>query len=83
MSGKPDEPTSGVIDWQGRLVAQRDLRRVRARAKQVAAARERLRDAILEAHLSGESIRDIAPHAGLSPSRVQELLKEARDQGSP
>jgi hypothetical protein len=38
-----------------------------------------LRDAILAAHDSGESVRDIAPYAGMSPSRVHELLVEARE----
>ena len=59
-------------------MAQRDLRRVATRAQQLERARVELRDAILRAHESGESVRDIAPYAGLSPSRVFELLKEAQ-----
>lgn len=59
-------------------MSQRDLRRVRTRATQLERARAQLRDAILRAHQSGESIRDIAPFAGMSPSRVHELLAEAR-----
>jgi len=58
-------------------LAQKDLRRVRAAARRLEQARAALRDAIRTASLSGESIRDIAPFADLSPSRVQELLKEA------
>ena len=59
-------------------MAQRDLRRVRVAAHRVEAARAVLRDAILQASRSGESVRDIAPYAGLSPSRVYELLREAQ-----
>ena len=61
-------------------MAQRDLRRVASRARRLEQARVELRDAIKRAHESGESVRDIAPHAGLSPSRVFELLKEAEAQ---
>jgi hypothetical protein len=60
-------------------VAQRDLRRVQRLAGRLEDARVQLRDAILAAHDSGESVRDIAPYAGMSPSRVHELLVEARD----
>jgi hypothetical protein len=59
-------------------VAQRDLRKVRSAARAVEKARVRLRDAVHAANKSGESPRDIAPWAGLSPTRVQELLQEAR-----
>jgi DNA-directed RNA polymerase specialized sigma24 family protein len=59
-------------------MAQRDLRRVRQRADKLEQARVALRDAILQASLSGESVRDIAPFAGISPSRVYELLREAQ-----
>jgi hypothetical protein len=59
-------------------MAQKDLRRVQRLAGKVQQARAELRDAILAAHRSGESVRDIAPFAGMSPSRVFELLKEAR-----
>jgi hypothetical protein len=61
-------------------MAQRDLRRVATRAAQLERARVELRDAIRQAHESGESVRDIAPYAGLSPSRVFELLREAQDR---
>jgi DNA-directed RNA polymerase specialized sigma24 family protein len=59
-------------------MAQRDLRRVRRQAEKLERAQAELRDAILQAHRSGESVRDIAPFAGMSPSRVHDLLKEAR-----
>lgn len=60
-------------------MAQRDLRRVQRLAGRLEDARVALREAILAAHDSGESIRDIAPYAGMSPSRVHELLVEARE----
>jgi hypothetical protein len=68
-------------------MAQKDLRRVQRLARKALLAKAELRDAILVAHRAGESIRDIAPFAGMSPSRVYELLKEAkrleRDSGEP
>jgi DNA-directed RNA polymerase specialized sigma24 family protein len=68
-------------------MAQKDLRRVQRVAAKMARAKQELRDAILAAYKSGESVRDIAPFAGVSPSRVHELLKEAqrleRDGGEP
>ena len=63
-------------------MAQRDLRRIQRLAARLEQARVELRDAILAAHDSGESIRDIAPYAGMSPSRVHELLAEARQAAS-
>jgi hypothetical protein len=60
-------------------VAQRDLRRIRAAAKRVERSRVLLREAILAANKSGESVRDMAPYAGLSPARVHGLLKEAQE----
>jgi hypothetical protein len=59
-------------------VAQRDLRRVRSRAQKVQRAEQELRDAIMQAIDSGESYRDIAPYAGLSPSRVFAIVQEER-----
>ena len=59
-------------------VAQRDLRRVGRVADRAERVRVELADAILAAHESGETVRDIAPHARLSSSRVHDLLKEAR-----
>lgn len=60
-------------------MAQRDLRKVQRCAVRLERERRELRDAILAAHESGESVRDIAPYAGVSPSRVHELLVEARE----
>jgi DNA-directed RNA polymerase specialized sigma24 family protein len=59
-------------------VAQSDLRRVQRAARKVNKAREELAQAVLAAQESGESLRDIAPYAGLSYSRVYELVREAR-----
>jgi hypothetical protein len=59
-------------------VAQADLRRVARAAARIEKARAELAQAILLAHESGESLRDIAPYAGLSYSRVHDLLAEAR-----
>ena len=59
-------------------MAKKDLRRVEAAARRLERARAELRDAIYRANLSGETVRDIAPHADLKPTRVQELLQEAR-----
>ena len=62
-------------------MAQKDLRRVRSEAAKVKAAEQRLRASIVAAQASGESIRDIAPFAGLSPSRIHQILREAaRDE---
>jgi hypothetical protein len=59
-------------------MAQRDLKAVERAAQRVEQAHAQLRDAIHKANKSGESVRDIAPYARLSPTRVQEKLKEAR-----
>ena len=57
-------------------VSQRDLRKVRTAVGNVKKAEQRLIDTIIAAHRSGESIRDIAPHAELSPSRIHQILRE-------
>ena len=63
-------------------MAQRDLRRVRTKARAVQRAERDLHEAILQAVDSGESYRDIAPYAGLSFSRVYQIVREAkRDRG--
>jgi DNA-directed RNA polymerase specialized sigma24 family protein len=62
-------------------MAQRDLRRVKKVADQIEQAREALARAVLAAQESGETLRDIAPYAGLSTSRVHEMIREARKQG--
>ena len=71
-----DYPLRGVSGVESVERAQRDLRHVRTKARQLERARVSLRDAIVRAHRSGESVRDIAPYAGLSPSRVHDLLQE-------
>lgn len=58
-------------------MAQRHLKAVERAARRVDQARAALGDAILAAQRSGESLTDIAPHAGLSRSRVHELAREA------
>jgi len=63
-------------------MAQKDLRRVQTEAQKIKAAERRLRDAIVAAQQSGETIRDIAPYANLSPSRIHQILREAeRERG--
>lgn len=61
-------------------MAERHLLKI----QKLAVAREQkdrdFREAILAAHEAGESVRAIAPYAGLSPSRVHELLDETREQ---
>jgi hypothetical protein len=59
-------------------LAHQDLKNVATAARKVDASRAGLRDKIYVASKSGESVRDIARYAGLSPTRVHELLKEAR-----
>jgi DNA-directed RNA polymerase specialized sigma24 family protein len=64
-------------------VAQKHLRDVAKAARQVEQARAGLRRAIMAAQESGETIRDIAPFAGLSITRVHELLREAKREEKP
>lgn len=59
-------------------MAQRHLRNVAKAAAVLEQARERLARAVLAAQESGETVRDIAPHARLSPSRVHQLVREAK-----
>ena len=59
-------------------MAQSDLRNVAKAAKRLEQARQSLGRAIVAAQESGETIRDIAPYAGLSTSRVHELLRQAK-----
>jgi predicted RNA polymerase sigma factor len=61
-------------------VAQRHLKKVASRARQVGKAREALGDAMLAALESGESGYDIAPYAKLSSSQVYNLIAEARER---
>jgi hypothetical protein len=59
-------------------MAQRQLRNVAKAAARVEQAREGLARAVLAAQESGETIRDIAPYAKLSPSRIHDLIRQAR-----
>lgn len=61
-------------------VSRRELTQVRRAARRVAVARDDFLRAILAAHRSGESYRTIAEYAGLSHSRVAELVQEARER---
>ena len=64
-------------------VAKADLRRVKRARKRVDQARAGLREAIVAAKRSGETIRDIALEAGLSSTRVHELLRQGAAGRSP
>jgi hypothetical protein len=59
-------------------MAQADLRRVERAALKAAQARDELRQAILLARAAGETHTDIARAAGLSPQRIQQIVKESR-----
>jgi len=63
-------------------MAQRDLRKVRSEAMKVAAATRRLHAAIVRAAQSGETVRDIAPHADLSPAKISQIVTAARREQS-
>ena len=51
---------------------------MRVEAEKVKLAERRLRIAILAAQDSGESTRDIAPYAGLSPARIHQIVVQER-----
>jgi hypothetical protein len=59
-------------------MAQRHLRNVAKAATRLEQAREALARAVLAAQESGETVRDIAPYAKLSPSRIHQLVREAK-----
>ena len=59
-------------------VAQADLRRVARATRRIEAALVERDNAICTAWDSGESMRDIAKVAGLSPSRVQQIVAAKR-----
>ena len=59
-------------------VAQRDLRRVTRAAQAADRARSELVAAIVQARAAGETFRDIGSAAGLSHTRVQQLIREAK-----
>ena len=62
---------------RGLPVARRDLTNVARQAVKLEKARALLRDAVLQANRSGESIRDIAEAGGLKKNQVEKLLREA------
>ncbi len=76
--GNPDRMELQCSDWNPAAVAQRDLRRIAKCADKLLAARRELELAIMAAVESGETLRDIAPYAGLSASRLHEIVREAR-----
>jgi hypothetical protein len=59
-------------------MAKADLRRVERAAAKIEETRRELRAAILSARSSGETFRDIAEAASLTPQRVQQIVSEAR-----
>ena len=59
-------------------MARQDLQKVAACSKLLEEAKRDRNKAILQAWLSGETYRDIASSARLSPSRVAQIIKEAR-----
>jgi len=61
-------------------MAQSHLRNVRKAAERLEKARQAFADAILAAQDSGESLRDIAPYAGLAYTRVYEIARDARKE---
>jgi DNA-directed RNA polymerase sigma subunit (sigma70/sigma32) len=56
-------------------MAQKHLRDVERALKRVERAQERLRDAIVAASESGETLRDIGERAQLSPQRVHQIIR--------
>lgn len=59
-------------------VAQADLRRVERACKRVIDSKDELHAAIVAAHASGETYRDIAKAAGMSHQRVGQIVKQHR-----
>lgn len=59
-------------------MAQSHLRNVKKAADRLEAARKAFAEAILAAQESGESVRDIAPYAGVAYTRVYEIARDAR-----
>jgi len=55
-------------------VTKRDLKRVRQARARITAAEQELVAAMVAAHESGETYRDIAEEAGLSHQRVWEIV---------
>lgn len=59
-------------------VAERDLKRVQRAARKVDEARDELREAMLLARDSGETLEAIGRAAGLSRQRVAQIMDERR-----
>jgi DNA-binding transcriptional regulator LsrR (DeoR family) len=59
-------------------MAQADLRRAARARRQRDQAEAALVTAIVEAYEAGETLRDIAPHVGLSYTRVHAIIQKAR-----
>lgn len=55
-------------------MARADLRRVRRAAEKLVSARAELEAAIMAAHASGETYRDIAAACGMSHQRVWQIV---------
>jgi hypothetical protein len=62
-------------------MAQRDLRKVKALAQRLRATEREFHAAILAAHESGETLRDIGQWAGLSYQRIHEIVKAQQREG--
>jgi hypothetical protein len=78
LSSGLNRSTLKVLGRKDTSVAQRDLRRVRSKARLVERAERELGEAIVQALAAGESYRDIAPYAGLSASRVHQIAQRIR-----
>lgn len=61
-------------------MAQSHLRKVARAKEKLEKARLELEQAVLAAQDSGESLRDIAPFAGMTYTRVHELVRRARQR---
>lgn len=59
-------------------MAQAHLRRVRSVSRAVETKRTDLAAACLEANDAGESLREIAKHAGVSHATVAEMIRKAK-----
>lgn len=59
-------------------MAQKHLRKVKQAAGEISAARRRFELAVMEAHESGETYRDIAQWAGVSHQTIHQIVKDAR-----
>lgn len=61
-------------------MAQKHLRKVKQAANDINQARRRFELVVLEAHQSGETLRDIADWAGVSHQRIHQIIRDARDR---